>query len=117
MSMRILLLATLAFIFALPASAQRAKCVGDDYPAALCYYRSGGLVRAEEIFARIAAEDTKHPSTIRSRYFLVRIMMKTRRYQEASRQLVSIYVLSPTFYNEWSCDHLLGECRKALGQD
>lgn len=114
--MRLFLSAAFALVFASPSLAQTV-CQGDDYAAGLCHFRKSEFPRAEEIFSRIAAVDAKEPSTIRSRYFLARVMMKTNRCEEASRQLVSIYVLSPAFYNEWSCDYLLGECRKRLGQD
>lgn len=108
------LVVLLSLAFATPAAA--AGCEGDGYAAALCHYVSGSLAAAEPIFTRIAAADEKTPETIRSRYFLVRIWMKQKKYEEAARQLVSIYVLSPAFYNEWSCDHLLGAVRAAQGK-
>lgn len=114
--MRLFLSVALGLALASPMLAQTV-CQGEDYAAGLCHFRKGEFSRAEEIFSKIAADDVKEPSTIRSRYFLARVMMKTKRCEEASRQLVSIYVLSPAFYNEWSCDYLLGECRKRLGQD
>jgi TolA-binding protein len=108
------LVCIIVLILALPARA--AGCEGEDYAAALCNYREGRLEAAETVFTRIAAADAKSPETIRSRYFLVRIWMKQKKYEEAARQLVSIYVLSPAFYNEWSCDHLLGAVRAAQGK-
>lgn len=49
-------------------------------------------------------------------YFLARTLMKTGRYDEASKVLVRIYETDKPFYDDWECDFLLGECRRAQGK-
>jgi TolA-binding protein len=88
-----------------------------DYPVGVAAYRAGELEVAERIFRNIAVQDEALPETIKSRYFLARTLMKQRRWEEASSQLIDIHRRDPSFYREWACDFLLGECRKALGRD
>ncbi|MGH9456853.1 MAG: tetratricopeptide repeat protein [Thermoanaerobaculia bacterium] len=101
------------------AGEARAVCGGvpSVYAAALCYYYQGDLPQAAAAFLAIVEEDRPHPETLRSRYFLARTWMKQGRWEEASEELIKIYSLSPSFYEEWSCDFLLGETRRALGLD
>ena len=43
--------------------------------------------------------------------------MNRGRFDEASTMLIRIYDLDKAFYDTWSCDFLLGECRRALGKE
>ncbi len=86
------------------------------YASGLCHYRTGDLNEAARIFEEIAIKGEQTPETIRSNYFLGRTLMKQKRWKEASNQFIRIYALSPTFYNEWACDFLLGEARSASGE-
>ena len=88
----------------------------DDYSVALCAYQRRDFASAEAGFRAIVDRAEKDPETLRSGYFLARTLMKTGRYDEASALLIRIYTLDRAFYDGWSCDHLLGECRKALGR-
>ena len=112
-----LLVAVLAL--ATPASAEDERCrtAPSDYAAALCFYHAGSLDRASDLFEQIVREDVPHPETLKSRYFLARTRMKQKRWEDASAQWIKIYSLSPSFYEEWSCDFLLGESRRAMGLD
>lgn len=88
----------------------------DDYSAALCAYQHRQFATAEKGFRELAESESRHPQTIRAMYFLARTLMKTGRYDEASRTLIRIYDLDKPFYDAWSCDFLLGECRRAQGK-
>ena len=50
-------------------------------------------------------------------YFLARTEMKLGRFDEAQTLFIRIYALDAPFYHAWSCDFLLGECRKAMGKE
>lgn len=107
----ILLLSTSAL--AAPPSTCR---LDGDYARALCAYQKRSFAEAEAGFREIVEKDEKSPETIRSLYFLARTLMKTGHFDEASALLIRIYTLDPPFYDGWSCDYLLGECRKATGK-
>ena len=102
-----------ALALAVPATA----CEGNQYEDAVCLYRQGHLDRAAAIFERIVRTDERDPRTLKALYFLARVDMKQGRCQEAEKRLIRLYQLSPAFYGEWSCDFLLGVCRKARGVD
>lgn len=87
-----------------------------EYAQALCAYQRRDFAAAESGFRAIADREAKDPETLRSVYFLARTLMKTGRFDEASALLIRIYTLDRAFYDTWSCDYLLGECRKALGR-
>lgn len=92
-------------------------CGSDDaYGKALCAYQRRQFVEAETLFRAIADAGAADPSTIRAHYFLARTLMKTGRFEEASAVLIDIYRMDKPFYDAWSCDYLLGECRKAGGK-
>ena len=40
-----------------------------------------------------------------------------RRFDEAQPLFIRIYALDAPFYRAWSCDFLLGECRRAAGKE
>ena len=42
--------------------------------------------------------------------------MKLGRYEEAETFFIRIYEMSKAFYDDWNCDFLLGECRRARGK-
>ena len=90
--------------------------LGGDYERALCAYQKRNFAEAESAFRAIADRDARDAQSIRAAYFLARTLMKTGRYDEASALLIRIYSMDQTFYEAWSCDFLLGECRKALGK-
>lgn len=87
-----------------------------EYQSALCSYQRRDFPTAEARFRAIVDREAKEPEMLRSVYFLARTLMKTGRYDEASALLIRIYTLDKAFYDSWSCDYLLGECRKALGR-
>lgn len=87
------------------------------YPRALCLYRAARWGDAEKAFAAIVRADRKEPETLKSRYFLARAFMRQKKWSEASEELRRIYSISPAFYQQWSCDFLLGETRRAMGLD
>jgi TolA-binding protein len=87
-----------------------------EYERALCAYQKRGFAEAEAGFRDILEKGEKNPETIRATYFLARTLMKTGHFDEASALLIRIYTLDPAFYDGWSCDYLLGECRKATGK-
>lgn len=98
--------------------AQESRCTGTSgYQRGLCLFASRNYVEAERLFAAVVEENREDPVTLKARYFLIRTEMKLGRWKQASEQLISIYAISPMFYREWSCDFLLGECRKKLGQE
>ncbi len=87
-----------------------------EYPAALCAYQARDFARAEQLFRNVIARDQRAPATIRSLYFLGRILMKDGRHDEASSVFIRIHQLDRVFYGEWNCDFLLGLSRAALGR-
>ena len=91
-------------------------CGREGYGRAVCLYDGGSYSEAAGIFQLIATSGEAAPETVRSWYFLARIRMMEGRWEEASRDLVLIYRLSRSFYREWGCDFLLGQCREALGK-
>jgi TolA-binding protein len=105
-------------LFAIPASAAPPSTCGgtDDYSRALCAYQHRSFGEAERAFRAIVDAGTHDPRTVKAMYFLARTLMKTGRYDEASKVLVRIYETDKPFYDDWECDFLLGECRKALGK-
>lgn len=112
----------LAAILALPAAgapaATPSTCsLGDPYGKALCAYQRRNFAEAEAGFQAIVEADAKDPMTVRAIYFLARTEMKRGRFDEASRLFIRIYGIDKAFYEAWSCDYLLGECRRASGKD
>lgn len=87
-----------------------------EYERALCAYQKRAFAEAESGFRTIVGRGEKDPRTIRATYFLARTLMKTGQWDEASTLLIRIYSLDKPFYDAWSCDYLLGECRKATGK-
>jgi TolA-binding protein len=87
-----------------------------EYERALCSYQRRNFAEAETAFRVIVERAAKEPATIRSTYFLARTLMKTGRFDEAAALLIRIYSLDKPFYDDWNCDFLLGECRKAQGR-
>ena len=108
----------LLVLLALPAlSAPPTTCrATDEYSRALCSYQRRQFADAEKGFKAIAEAGAEDPLTLRAHYFLARTLMKTGRYEEASATFIRIYALDKPFYDAWSCDFLLGECRRALGK-
>jgi TolA-binding protein len=102
----------------LPAvAAVPSTCGGTDgYAQALCAYQRRQFGEAEKRFREIAESGAERPETIRALYFLARTLMKTGRYEPAAETLRRIYDLDKPFYDAWSCDYLLGECRRAQGK-
>ncbi len=113
--MRILVILALITI---PASAAPpSTCgLGDPYSRALCSYQGRQFTAAEEGFRAIVEAAAHDPSTIRAMYFLARTEMKTGRFAEAEKTFIRIYEADRPFYDDWQCDYLLGECRRAQGK-
>lgn len=110
-------LCILALIAAQALGAPPSTCAGtDDYSRALCAYQRRNFAEAERLFRAIADANAQQPATTRATYFLARTLMKTGRYSEAGATLIRIYGLDKPFYDEWNCDFLLGECRRAQGK-
>lgn len=115
------ILATLFLSTALIASARaevrlHSPCpTGGGYPEALCRYERGDYRAAEPLFATIVEREEQAPETLKAEYFLARTRMRLQRFSEASAGLMNIYGRDASFYHEWGCDYLLGECRKAMG--
>jgi TolA-binding protein len=109
----------LAFI-ALTSGAQAAAPTtcnqSDDYSRALCAYQRRSFAEAEAGFRAMVEKNEPDPQTIRATYFLARTEMKLGRYEEAETLFIRIYEMSRSFYEEWNCDFLLGQCRKARGK-
>lgn len=105
----------LALVCLAMAAQGQSLCEGNDYRRGLCAYRAGDFAQAQELFRKVAEAGAAEPETIKARYFLARALMKQRKWQPASEQFIRIYGLSRSFYHEWNCDFLLGECRRALG--
>jgi TolA-binding protein len=89
----------------------------DDYGKALCAYQRRNFAEAEGGFRRIVEKGVEDPQTLHALYFLARTEMKRGRFEDASTLLIRIYGLDKAFYDAWSCDFLLGECRRARGKD
>jgi TolA-binding protein len=105
----------LAMIVLLAAPPTTCNMPGE-YERALCAYQKRQFVEAETGLRTIVDRGTPEPQTLHALYFLARTLMKTGRFDEASTLLVRIYSLDKPFYDAWSCDYLLGECRKATGK-
>ncbi|MFZ2492303.1 MAG: tetratricopeptide repeat protein [Thermoanaerobaculia bacterium] len=101
-------------VMAAPPSTCR---VDGAYEAALCSYQHRRFAEAETAFRVIVEKGDQNPETLRAMYFLARTLMKTGRFAEAGTILVGIYSTDRTFYDGWSCDYLLGECRRAAGRE
>jgi TolA-binding protein len=103
---------------AVPArAAAPTTCSGsDEYSKALCAYQKRNFAEAEASFKAIVERDEPDPVTIRAVYFLARTEMKLGRFEEAETLFIRIYSMSKAFYDEWSCDYLLGVCRAARGK-
>jgi TolA-binding protein len=89
----------------------------DDYDQALCAYQQRRFADAAARFRAIVETNAREPRTLHAVYFLARTQMKTGRFDEAAILLIRIHELDPAFYATWSCDYLLGECRRATGKD
>lgn len=100
------------------AAAVPTTCTLDDpYSQALCAYQKRQFDAAAAGFQQIADAGAADSTTIRATYFLARTEMKRGNFAAAGRLLVRIYAMDKAFYDAWSCDHLLGECRRASGKD
>ncbi|HEX9981819.1 MAG TPA: tetratricopeptide repeat protein [Thermoanaerobaculia bacterium] len=111
------LLAAIAALATTAVAAPPSTCQLDGpYEQALCAYQKREFARAETGFRAIVDAGVAEPQTLRSMYFLARTLMKTGRYDDAATLLIRIYSLDKAFYNSWSCDFLLGECRRATGK-
>ena len=111
--------AVILALVAMPAMAAPPTTCGltDSYGKALCAYQRRNFAEAEAGFRAIADAGTADNQTIRAVYFLARTEMKRGRFDEASALLIRIYSLDRAFYDAWSCDFLLGECRRATGKE
>ncbi|HEX7419362.1 MAG TPA: tetratricopeptide repeat protein [Thermoanaerobaculia bacterium] len=105
-------------LFAIPATAAPPSTCGapDDYSRALCSYQRRQFAAAEQGFRAIVTAQAKEPVTLKAMYFLGRTLMKTGRYSEAETLFIRIYEADRPFYDDWQCDFLLGECRRAQGK-
>ena len=111
-------MAAILALLALAAAPPPTTCgQRDDYAAALCAYQRRNFIEAEGGFRAIAEKNAGDPQTVRAIYFLARTEMKLGRFDEASTLFIRIYSLDASFYRAWSCDFLLGECRKAMGKE
>jgi TolA-binding protein len=107
----------LAFIATSALAAPPSTCSqGDEYSRALCAYQRRAFAEAESAFRAIVEKNEPDPQTIRATYFLARTDMKLGRYEEAETLFIRIYEMSKAFYDDWNCDFLLGECRRARGK-
>lgn len=88
----------------------------EDYGRALCAYQRRSFAEAEAGFRAIVERGEPDPKTIHAMYFLARTEMKLGRFEEAETLFIRIYSMSKPFYDEWGCDYLLGECRRARGK-
>lgn len=105
------------FVLLLTAAADARVCPAEgDYGRALCQFHRGEYSAAEASFAALAAAEDPSPTLIRSMYFLARTKMALKKFDEAESHLIRIYVNDPGFYQEWGCDFLLGESRRAQGK-
>ena len=107
----------LALIATSPLAAPPSTCnQSDDYSRGLCSYQRRNFAEAEAEFRAIVEKNEPDPQTIRATYFLARTEMKLGRYEEAETLFIRIYEMSKAFYDDWNCDFLLGECRRARGK-
>jgi TolA-binding protein len=107
-----------AFLAATATAAPPTTCgLTDSYGKALCAYQQRNFAEAEAGFRAIADAGAADTQTLRAAYFLARTEMKRGRFDEASALLIRIYSLDRSFYDTWSCDFLLGECRRATGKE
>lgn len=107
----------LALLAATATAAPPSTCKLDgEYARALCAYQKRAFAEAEAGFRTIVDRNEHDPQTIRAMYFLARTLMKRGQWDEASTLFIRIYSLDKPFYDAWSCDYLLGECRKAAGK-
>ncbi len=106
-------------LLATPALATPPTTCGstDDYGKALCAYQRRNFAEAETGFRAIVEKGEPDVQTLHAMYFLARTQMKRGRFDQASALFIRIYSLDRSFYDGWSCDFLLGECRKAIGKD
>lgn len=110
-------IASVLLLLSFGTVASGASDLATQYDTALRRYRARDYAAATIGFRAIVSADEKDPLTLRARYFLARSLMKNRSWREAQQELFAIYNTAPSFYNEWSCDFLLGECRRALGEE
>jgi len=112
-------IAAIVALLALSAAAPPPTTCGqrDDYSTALCAYQRRNFAEAAARFRAIVEKNANDPQTVRSMYFLARTEMKTGHFDEAQAHFIRIYALDAPFYREWSCDFLLGECRRAAGKE
>ena len=105
-------------LLAAPAwAAPPTTCGGtDDYSRALCSYQRRQFADAETRFRAIVDAGAQDPSTIKAMYFLARTEMKTGHWADAEQMFIRIYEVDRPFYDEWQCDYLLGESRRAQGK-
>lgn len=89
----------------------------DTYSEALRLYGKGEYEESGRLFTSLVEAGNRDPETLKSHYFLARVLMKRGRWEEASSTLIAIHKISPGFYREWSCDFLLGVCRRAQGKE
>ena len=114
--MRILFI--LALLTTTASAAPPTTCgEGDPYSRSLCAYQRRNFAEAEAGFRGLATRPVQDAQTIRALYFLARTEMKRGRFDQAAPIFIKIYSLDPAFYASWGCDHLLGECRRAVGRD
>ena len=106
-------------LLATPALAAPPSTCGaeDDYSRALCAYQRRDFATAENGFRAIVEKGVHDAEGLHAVYFLARTEMKRGRFAEASTLLIRIYTLDKSFYETWSCDFLLGECRRAQGKE
>jgi TolA-binding protein len=111
-------LAVILALLAVPAMAAPPTTCGatDDYSRALCAYQKRQFGEAEQAFRAIVNAKAKDPATIKAMYFLARTLMKTGHYAESETLFIRIYEADHPFYDDWQCDFLLGECRRAQGK-
>ena len=116
---RFVRIALILALLALGAAAPPPTTCGqrDDYVAALCAYQRRNFAEAAAGFRAIVEKNADDPRTVRAMYFLARTEMKVGRFDEAQALLIRIYALDAPFYRTWSCDFLLGQCRRAAGKD
>jgi TolA-binding protein len=113
---RALILALLAATTAASAAPPTTCGGSDDYAKALCAYQRRNFAEAESGFRAIVEKDEPEGTTLHAVYFLARTEMKLGRFEEAETLYIRIYSMSKAFYDEWGCDFLLGECRRARGK-
>jgi len=111
-------LGSILALLALAAAPPPTTCGrSDDYGTALCAYQRRNFTEAESRFRAIVEKNAGDPATVRATYFLARTEMKLGRFDEAQTLFIRIYALDAPFYRAWSCDYLLGECRRAMGKE